>query len=110
MTQIAKGVIKTIDKLYYDPQERALGVNAILSPILDEIRKEHPDDSPSQWDVLCWAIEYLATMSTVVDEARFTELAKGLTRWLYEVHYSNPKGIYGEPDKGRGETPGGSDG
>lgn len=97
---IPKSQMDAVDRLYWSPSERATGVHSILREILEHLKKR-PDtpDIPTDWDTLCFCIEFVGAQSVVIEDPEFSELAVLLSRWLYSVHYSNPGRLYGEPDR-----------
>ena len=101
---IPKSQMDAVDKLYWTPGERATGVHSILREILDHIKKQ-PDkpEVPTDWDTLCFCVEFIGAQSVVIQDPEFSELAVQLSRWLYSVHYSNPGRLYGEPDREKEE-------
>ena len=103
---ILPSVTKAIDKLYWTPSERASGVHSLLQEMLSHIRKKNksngePEDKdvPSDWDILCFAIEFTGVQAITLQDEEFLELAVEQGRWLYSAHYSNPGRLYGEPDR-----------
>jgi len=96
--------MKLIDHLYYSPSERASGVNAFINlarKTEEAINKEGgrpPDeDIPSPFDILAFAVEYLG--SYVIALGGPEEYMVELNRWFYGIHYTQPKELYGEPDR-----------
>lgn len=97
---VTKYRIEKIDKLYWDPKERALGVHNLIENFL---AKEFPEDGddfpPTQWDKFCYAIEVMSQMAIVMENNQFLEIARAASHWLYSTHYSNAETIYGNPDR-----------
>lgn len=93
---ISKEDIKKIDALYWNVEERASGVHSIL---MEAIEKLPPADRPTTWDVFCFAVEYVAMISVVLESEEVTLLARELIKYLYSAHYSAPEVLYGKPDR-----------
>ena len=53
---------------------------------------------PSDWDIFCFAVEFVGQKSIELDEAELLAIAIALGKWLQAAHYSNPGRIYGEPE------------
>jgi len=80
--KITEQLIAEVDKRVVSPDERANYIWQLL-------KKEHPD--LTDWDVLCFAIEYIGMMHTVHSWLEFP--AKHLTSLLYNAHYLNSEAI-----------------
>jgi hypothetical protein len=107
---IPPSVMEAIDKLYWSPNERASGVNALLREMLEHIRKhnkakglEENKNVPSEWDIFCFACEFAGVQAVTIGDDDLLDTVITLNRWLYSAHYSNPGRLYGEPDKTEGE-------
>lgn len=103
---ILPSVMEAIDKLYWSPSDRASGVNSLLREMFGHIKRKNKrnkkpegEDVPSEWDVLCFCVEFIGVQSMVIENDEFTELAVEINRWVYSAHYSNPGRLYGEPDR-----------
>ena len=108
--QVSEGHIEAVDRLYWDPRERAMGVLAIIENVRESVREENEEKNrpreegvPSNWDILCFAVEHVAQMSVALDGDELTPLARRLASWLYSTHYSYPSKIYGAPDRPKGK-------
>lgn len=101
---ISKKMMEVIDKLYYTPSERATGVMALIDDIRAHLRKMKDPEIPTDWDILCFAVEYIGQQSLVIGDDDFTAHCISVSRWLYAVHYSNPGRIYGQPDRQQDEV------
>lgn len=99
MTRISEDHRKAIDNLYWSPRERAAGIHAMVESMRQTMAEAGETDIPSDWDLLCWAIEYIAMQSVVLGHDRLTEVAKMGVSWLYSVHYNHAASIYGAPDR-----------
>ena len=103
---ISKAHMKGVDRLWWDPAERASGILAMINNLREQLKKDnvknkrHPTDGiPTDWDLLCFAIEYTGAQALAIQDPEFLSLAVAIERWLYSTHYSNPSKIYGPPDK-----------
>lgn len=103
---IPKNQQRSIDRLYWTPSERAVGILSILETVRDGMREENekkgrdPDyDVPSDWDFLCFAVEYIGQQALILDDPDFLKAAIWINRWLYSAHYNEPSKIYGSPDR-----------
>lgn len=104
MATLSKEEIKKIDSLYYDPRERAEAVHSIITEAMQKHAAEHGEEhTPSQWDVLCFAIEFTAQMAIALGNETFLNHAKNGIGWLYQMHYNNASDIYGPPDREKGK-------
>ena len=113
MKEISKLHMAIIDAKYKTPSERAQEVFDLLSSmqtfLQDNNKKEGKPEHegvPSNWDILAFAIEY-AGMQVIALGGPEEHIAE-LSRWFYSIHYSNPRELYGNPDrkaKEDGETP-----
>lgn len=92
MIPIPKQRIEQVDKQYYDPKERALGVHQIVMPALE-------GTGPTQWDIFCWAVEYIGQTAIGLADDELLAHAKRLSNFLYSLHYSQPETLYGKPDR-----------
>jgi hypothetical protein len=106
MEEISREEIESIDKLYFTPGERASNVWWLLNDVRDHLRKQNeiagrdPEyDIPSDFDILCFAIEFAGSMSLMLQHAEFTLKVIEATKYFYGIHYTNPQAIYGEPDR-----------
>jgi len=82
-----KAWIEYVDSLYPSPSERAAEVHGKIDPDI------------SQFDLLCFAIEYAS--GTAVGLFSDTELLGAMkiaARWLYSTHYFGAPEIYGPPE------------
>lgn len=105
---ISKKQMKVIDKLYWSPSERATGVYNLWLEKAAELRRTNIEERrpaeegvPSDWDLLCFAVEYVGQQAIVIEDEDFLNIAVALARRLYSIHYSNPGKLYGNPDKSR---------
>lgn len=103
---ISKAHMRAVDRLYWSPQERAMGVHALITSLRDHLREENkkhhlPEgkDVPSDWDLFCYACEYAGMQALIINEEELIGISVALNRWLYSAHYSNPGRLYGQPDK-----------
>ena len=103
---ILPSLMEAIDKLYWSPSERASGVNSLLREMLDHIKRKNKhdkkpegEDVPTEWDILCFAVEFAGVQAIVIGDDELTGIAVALARWLYSAHYSNAGRLYGDPDK-----------
>jgi len=103
MTQITKQQREMVDKLYWSPSERADAVYSILREYADKMPEEA---QPSMWDTLAFCVEYIGAQSIALGIEEFSLHAQRLSRLFYSFHYSDPKSIYGEPDKPMEESNG----
>lgn len=74
--------IAEIDEKVVSPGERANYIWKLL-------KQEHPD--LTDWDVLCFASEYLAMMSSA--HLWLEDAAKKVVGLIYTAHYMNPEAI-----------------
>ena len=90
--------IKKIDAKYWDPGERAQGVHNIVEAKFAELIASGLDakELPSLWDRFCYAVEYIAQTSMSINNEQLTDVAKRLSAWLYNAHYSHPEDLYGK--------------
>ena len=82
-----KAWMEYVDSLYPSPSERAAEVHGRIDPDI------------SQFDLLCFAIEYAS--GTAVGLFSDTELLGAMkiaARWLYATHYFGAPDIYGPPE------------
>jgi len=85
---LPKAHILAVDRLWLTPAERATKVNAVLKGA-----------QLTEWDVMCFAVEYIGMQSIAVDDEDLTGIAVALGRWLYTMHYNHPARLYGKPDR-----------
>lgn len=102
---ISPEAIKAIDKLYFTTAQRASGVLSLLNDIRDYLRKQNRNnkraldwDVPSDWDIFCFAAEYVGQKALEFGDDELLAIAVALGRWLNGAHYSNPHRLYGEPE------------
>lgn len=112
---ITKEQMEIVDKLYPPPDEQAAEVYALIRGMAGEIAaknkeegREEDEGVPTDMNLLCFAVEYMAQQSIVIGEEDFMKIAQVAVRWLYSVHYSNPGRIYGDPP-GQGSPHAGQD-
>lgn len=98
--QLWKEHIERLDSLYYDPVERAQGVHNIVEKQLEFLHKQKLD-IPTQWDMLCYAVQYVVMMSKGMNDEELTFLARKLNSKLFNIHYSNAEKMYPVADKKR---------
>lgn len=103
---ISRLQMRSVDRLYWSPSERAHGIFALLETMRQGMREKNKEenlpqdqDVPSDWDILCFAIEYIGKQSIALADPDFTRAAVWLSKWLYSAHYNEPARIYGSPDK-----------
>ena len=103
---ISKAHMRGVDRLYWDPAERASGILSMINSMRDQLRKKNikakrrPGDGiPTDWDLLCFAVEYVGAQAVALQDQHFLNIAIHAERWLYSAHYSNPSKIYGAPDR-----------
>ena len=103
---ILEAQMKAIDKLYWTPSDRASSIHALFGDMRDYLKKQNvaegrdPEwDVPSDFDLLCYAVEYMGSQAIVLGDEEFLLIAQHASRWLYSVHYSNPGRLWGEPDR-----------
>lgn len=95
---ISKEQMRRIDELYYSPSERAGDVWTLIAQVTAYLLSKDKE-APTQWDLLCFAVEYIGSMALTMGDPPFLEKAMELSRHFYSIHYSNPSEIYGEPDR-----------
>jgi len=91
---IPKTQMTLIDRMYLTPSERASKVHEL-------IQKNRGDGEFSDWDIICYCIEYLGAQALVLEEPEFLAHVAETSRWVYSAHYSNPGRLYGKPDRER---------
>ena len=103
---ISKSHMKFVDRLYWDPAERASGILAMFNNMREHLRKDniknkrHPTDGiPTDWDLLCFACEFIGAKAVAIGDPEFLSYAVSVEKWLYSAHYSNPSKLYGPPDR-----------
>jgi hypothetical protein len=98
---ISRSHVEAIDRDYWSPAERAIGVNQIIGPLMEQLRAREPYDSPTDWDLLCWAVEYVGQQATETEIEPLINAAKQLAHVVYSLHYTHAARLYGVPDKRR---------
>lgn len=79
--------MKKVDKIYDTPKQRAARVHELIP------------EGVTQWDLLCFCIEYASGMAVAMFED--TDLYEGMkqaARWVYGMHYFQAPTIYASPD------------
>ena len=105
MTNISKTHMEAIDRLWWSPQERATGVMGIINSVRDELKELGlpEDERPSDLDIFCFAVEYIAQQSLIINDEHLTLIAVALSQWMYTRHYTEAANLYGPPDKLKAE-------
>lgn len=88
---IPKAQMLIVDKLYRTPEERATHIWNLIQQVRD--------GSWSDWDMVCFCIEFLGKQAVVLNDEEFLHYVMYTSRWVYSAHYSNTGRLYGKPDK-----------
>lgn len=99
-SEIRKALLESLE---VTPDQIASYVNTLL---------DNADNPPTQWDRLCFAVEYIGLVSVNIDVPQMTAIAKQMAAIVYQMHITHNKALEScltQSSKSSAEIPTGSE-